>query len=173
MRLNLFNRNIFAIGVLALLVCVAPAGADGMDSVRGMAGDLGITEDQAIGGTQALLDVAKGNLGEADFSSLLDGAGLGDVMTGDRKDTKAKVKASAAGAKDKLKARAGGVSEGGGIAALAGNADLVKQFSDLGLDTGMMEEFVGSLLDAVGGGGAGSGLLSPKTELLRKGLGIL
>jgi hypothetical protein len=161
-----------ALALVTLVVGAAPAVADGKKLVKGLAGDLGITEDQAIGGTRALLDVAKGNLGEDGFKQLLDGSPeLGDILGDDHKMAKAAAGAMAGGdTMEKVKEMAG---EGGGLAALAGNADLVQKFSDLGMDSSMIEKLASGLLDKLGGGGPGSGLGNPKTKLLRKGLGIL
>ena len=83
-------RILVAIGIISLVANVAPSAADGKKLAKDLAGDLGISEDQAIGGTQALLDVAKGNLGDEEFSKLLSGdADLGDLMDGDRGSAKA------------------------------------------------------------------------------------
>ena len=171
MRSTRFSTTIVAIAVIGLVASVGPAAADNSKLVKSLSGDLGISEEQAIGGTKALLDVAKGNLGEEQFGKLLDGnPDLGDLMQGDRGTAKATAKAKAEGAKGKLK---GKVGKAGDFGSLAGNADLIKQFTDLGMDAGMVEKFAGQLLDLVGGGGPGSGLSSSKTALLREGLGIL
>jgi hypothetical protein len=170
MNSSLFSTTIVAIAIIASVLGGVPAAAEGLD-LKGLAGDLGVSEDQAIGGTTALLNVAKGNLGDDEFGELLNGSPeLGDLMKGDHGMAKGAASAMAGGsAMDMMKS----VTEGTGLDSLAANADLIKQFADLGMDAGMIEKFTGGLLDAIGGGGPGSGLLSPKTKLLRKGLGIL
>jgi hypothetical protein len=169
MSTNALRSTLFAIALIGLAAAGA-AMADGAEIVKSLTGDLGITEDQAIGGTKALLNVAKSNLGDQEFGELLSGhpglsalskrdGGLAGKMAGKMGDGDA----------------AGKIADmaGGGLASLAENADLVQSFSDLGMDSGMLEKFAGQLLDAVGGGGPGAGLMSPKTKLLRKGLGLL
>ena len=73
MQLESSHRPMIGLALIALLMAAAPAGADSKALARTLSKDLGITEDQAIGGTQALLDVVKGNLGDDEFSVLLDG----------------------------------------------------------------------------------------------------
>jgi hypothetical protein len=170
MRTNGLGRSILALAFSGLVANVGPAAADGAALAKSLAGDLGISEDQAIGGTKALLEVAKSNLGEDEFAELLSGsAGLEDIGKG--KLAGKAVKQMASGHEGHMVGE--GTAGEGGLTSLAQNADLVKQFGDLGMDSDMIGRFAGKLLDLVGGEGPGSGLLSPKTKLLRKGLGLL
>lgn len=157
---------------LAMLLLTLVAGgvqAQGMDLLKNLAG-LGVSPTQALGGTKALLNVAKGNLGAEEFSQLLGGApelaqimemsdagsalgGLGG-LGGESSDATAP---SATAMPD--------VPDVGNLDALMGNADLISQFADLGMDAGMIAKFVPSLLGVAGGDGT--------LGLLQKGLGIL
>lgn len=178
------SRFIKALGVIAaigLVVSVVPATAGDMGLTQTLVKNLGVSEAQALGGSKALLGMAKSNLGDDEFGQLTDGMpDLDEIMSGDG-DGMADMAASAAGAMggsgamdemkdgamDQMKEMAGE----GGLGALAGNADLIKTFTDLGMDSGMIEKFAGGLLDYVGGGVGGIG--GPKAKLMRKGLGLL
>ncbi|MBO3277847.1 DUF2780 domain-containing protein [Pseudomonas schmalbachii] len=107
-----------------------------------LTGQLGVTDQQALGGTGALLGLAKNKLSGTDYSQLLNAVpGL-----------------------DKL---AGGNALGGSLGNLGGSAlgnvssmaDVNKAFGALGMDQGMTGKFAGVLLDYLGKQGAGGDLL--------------
>lgn len=83
---------------------------------------LGVTQSQAVGGTAALLNQAKSNMGGDDFSGLLSAVPeLSSLM-----------------------------QSSGGVGSLLGNgASLAQQFGSLGMDSGMIGKFTPILLEFV------------------------
>lgn len=97
--------------------------------IESLTKSLGVTSAQAAGGTAALLNQAKSNLGEEDFSKLLSGVpDLSSMM-----------------------------DNAGGVGAMLGGGkglDLAKQFSALGMQSDMIGKFTSQLLkyvESVGG----------------------
>ncbi len=117
---------------------------------------LGITSDQASGGTAALLGVAKSQLGNDDFSTVTTavpelGSILGDGATEEDSGT-----SDLLGAASSLLGDSGGV--GGQVVGALGLGDT---FSKLGLDPAMVSQFLPIILDyaTAKGGKAVSDLL--------------
>ena len=188
-------KNELLVAALGLaLVFAAPVTAQDTDLISGLVSQLGISEAQATGGVQAILGTAKGKLSPTDYSSLLSGApslgklaeGMGSEAAGAASGTmSAGEMAMPAGSTDvasQATEMAGSASEMpsmGDAAASAGDAlggldmsslsqltGLTSQFSDLGLDAGMVQKFVPALLQQFGKDSATS-------SLLMKGLGLL
>ncbi|MDX9813932.1 MAG: DUF2780 domain-containing protein [Sulfurimonadaceae bacterium] len=85
---------------------------------------LGITQTQAMGGTAALLNQAKGSMSADEFSSMTSSVpGLDDIMS------------SASGVSSLL---------GGGK-----SGDLASQFSSLGMDSSMVSQFAPIVVDYI------------------------
>jgi len=163
---------------LFLLAIGAGAHAQALSLLKTLGG-LGVSPAQAIGGTKALMGLAKGSLGADEYSQLLSGApeigkvlemtgdgggmggALGGMMGGQRGEAEGEdPTALAASALQTIPA--------GSLDSLLGNADLVKQFTDLGMDASMITKFAPTLIGAVGKMGGPS-----TASLLSKGLGLL
>lgn len=163
--------------VIAALALAAPAQGQALSLLRTLGG-LGISPAQAIGGSKALLGVARGNLAPDEFSQLIGAVPqLGQVLEMGDGDG-----GGVAGALGGMR-RGGGDDSAGGedtdaivpvelpsdaLDTLLNNADLVSQFADLGMDAAMIGKFAPTLLGLAGQAGGASSL-----GLLRKGLGIL
>ncbi|MOA06549.1 hypothetical protein D3C78_1261900 [compost metagenome] len=102
-----------------------------------LTGQLGVTDQQALGGTGALLGLAKNKLSGADYSQLLNAVPGLDKLSGGN--------------------ALGGL--GGSLGNVGSMADVNKAFGALGMDQGMTGKFAGVLLDYLGKQGAGSDLL--------------
>jgi hypothetical protein len=103
---------------------VSPAKEHSSALIEGLTKSLGVTPQQAAGGTAALLNKAKSNLGEEDFSKLISGVpDLSSLLDGS-----------------------------GGLGSLLGNdgaLSLAKQFSSLGMQSDMIGKFTSQLLKYV------------------------
>lgn len=109
-----------------------------------LTGQLGVNQEQAIGGTGALLGLAKNKLGSGDYSQLLQQVpGLESLSGG-----------SALGGLGDL---------GGASKSLLGNVgsmgDVNKAFGAMGMDQSMTGQFASVLLDYFGKQGVSSNLL--------------
>ena len=171
--------------LLVTTFCLVMAFGSAVDAqslkLLGALSGLGVSPMQAIGGTKALMNVAKGNLGADEFSQLLGGAPeLGQVLEMTGSDDGGNVASALGGLRGRGDSDADSNGDGdnepivpvdlpsGALESLMGNADLVSQFTDLGMDASMIGRFAPTLLGAVSKAGGPSTL-----GLLRKGLGIL
>ncbi|EXF92133.1 hypothetical protein HK44_015140 [Pseudomonas fluorescens HK44] len=115
---------------------------------------LNVTPEQAIGGTSAMLGLAKNQLSSTDYSQLTqDAPGLGML--------------SAGGGLGMLGGLLGGSSGKSPLESALGNLDNVKNtndlnsaFSALGMDGGMIGQFTPILLQFLGQQGVGGSLLN-------------
>lgn len=109
-----------------------------------LTGQLGINQEQAVGGTGALLGLAKNKLSGGDYSQLLQQVPGLDKLSG----------SSALGGLGDL---------GGASKSLLGNVgsmgDVNKAFGAMGMDQGMTGKFAGVLLNYFGKQGVSSNLL--------------
>ncbi|MNO63397.1 hypothetical protein D3C76_541040 [compost metagenome] len=110
-----------------------------------LTGQLGVTDQQALGGTGALLGLAKNKLSGADYSQLLNAVPGLDKLSG----------SNALGGLGGSLGNLGGSALGN----VGSMADVNKAFGALGMDQGMTGKFAGVLLDYLGKQGAGSDLL--------------
>ncbi|WP_339532032.1 DUF2780 domain-containing protein [Pseudomonas mucidolens] len=116
---------------------------------------LNITPEQAVGGTGAMLGLAKNQLGAGDYSQLSKSVpGLDKLSGGNSLDS--------LGALSGMLGQNGG-SKTSGLDGLLGNvkttSDLNTAFSALGMDSGMIGQFAPVILQYLGGQGADSSLL--------------
>lgn len=161
----------------ATLALSAPAYGQALSLLRAL-GDLGVSPAQAIGGSKALLGIARGNLGSEEFSQLLgsvpqfgqvlemtgNDGGVAGALGGIRRGGDA----SADDGGEDAEPIAPVELPAGALDALMSNAELVSQFGDLGMDAAMIGKFAPTLLGVASKAGGVNSL-----GLLRKGLGIL
>ena len=108
-----------------------------MDLLNQLTQGLGITGDQAKGGAGLLFQLAKDKLGDDDFGKVAEAVpGLGDML---KAVPSGGIGAVLGGAVSAL----GGGEDAGGLASLAGG------FSQLGLDSGLIQKFIPIILSFV------------------------
>jgi hypothetical protein len=115
-----------------------------MDLVGLLSNQLKVTEDQATGGAGSLFKVAKETMSETDYGKVAEALpGIGSLI-----ESAPKISESAAGLSEKL----GGAVQG--ISALSKAEENVNklaavsdQFSQLGLDKGMVSQFIPIILN--------------------------
>ncbi|MCR4538799.1 DUF2780 domain-containing protein [Pseudomonas sp. 18.1.10] len=116
---------------------------------------LNITPEQAIGGTGAMLGLAKNKLSGNDYSQLGNSVPGLDQLSGNNA-------LGSLGALSGMLGQAGG-SKASGLDGLLGNVkstnDLNTAFSALGMDSGMIGQFAPVILQYLGGQGASSSVL--------------
>lgn len=116
---------------------------------------LNITPEQAVGGTGAMLGLAKNKLSGNDYSQLGNSVPGLDQLSGNNA-------LGSLGALSGMLGQAGG-SKTSGLDGLLGNVkntnDLNTAFSALGMDSGMVGQFAPVILQYLGGQGANSSLL--------------
>lgn len=110
-----------------------------------LTGQLGVNQEQAIGGTGALLGLAKNKLSSGDYSQLIQQVPGLDKLSGN----------SALGALGNL----GGSASKGLLGNVGSMGDVSKAFGTMGMDQGMTGKFAGVLLDYFGKQGVSSNLL--------------
>lgn len=126
--------------VIVLLVffgAVQPVSADVTDLIGLLTGKLGVTDQQAEGGAGAIFDYAKQKLGAEDFSKVTDALPGVDSLIGSAPESST------------LTGKLGSSvpSLGGQSSSAAGMASLAEQFSTLGLDSKMVNEYITVILD--------------------------
>ncbi|PCM44958.1 DUF2780 domain-containing protein [Marinobacter sp. ANT_B65] len=103
---------------------------------------LGVTETQAMGGTGALLQLAKSELGSDTISSLTSNAsGLSSLLGGDNSLT------------------------GSMLSNISSMSEVTSAFSALGMDSSMIQQFVPIVMSFLGDQGVGSSLLGQLQSL--------
>lgn len=127
--------------ILGALLILSPI-THAFELVDTLTSTLGITSEQASGGTAALLGVAKDQLGGDDFSTVTSavpelGSILGGATAGEDSGT-----SDLLGAAGSLLGDSGGV--GGQVVSALGLADT---FEKLGLDPAMVSQFIPIILD--------------------------
>ena len=148
------------IGTLCLFILIVcgfqPVTSHGgtMDLITTLVDTLGITKDQAKGGSGALFQNAKDNLSVDDFQKVSDAVPDMDEYLAAAPDVKTK-----SGLGGSLGSSLS--SLGGGAAKAGSMLDLTSAFSKLGMDSGTLGKFVPVVLDFVQskGGESVAGLL--------------
>ncbi len=125
-----------------------------------LTGQLGVSQEQAVGGTGALLGLAKNQLAGNDYSQLVKTIPGLDKLAGNNA-------LAGLGGLGNVLGKSGGDSKG--LGSLLGNADSMgdvnKAFGTLGMDSGMTEKFAQVLVDYFGKQGANSELLGSLSNL--------
>ncbi len=151
-RFSVWIGSLFVLMVCGFQPITSYAGT--MDLVTTLVDTLGITKDQAKGGSGALFQDAKDNLSADDFQKVSDAVPDMDEYL---------AAAPAAGIKGSLGGSLGSSlsSLGGGAAKAGSMADLASAFSKLGMDSGALGKFIPVVLDFVQskGGESVAGLL--------------
>ncbi len=136
-------RKMFIAMVMILGFLGTSASAAGLADT--LMSSLGVNEKQASGGAGSLLNYAKGNLSKDDFSKV-------SSSIPDMSSLLAAAPAAAAATGGSLGGLGGMASALGGDS-LAGLAGLASTFSGLGLDAGMVQQFIPVILEYVNGSG--------------------
>ncbi|UVE18171.1 DUF2780 domain-containing protein [Pseudomonas sp. LS44] len=128
--------------------------------LNALTGQLGVSPEQAVGGTGALLGLAKNQLGGADYSQLLKTIPGLDKLSG----------SNALAGLGGLGNMVGGATQTSGAAdAVLGNVsslgDVNQAFGALGMDSGMTGKFANVLIDYFGKQGLNSDALSSLSTL--------
>ena len=125
------------------------------DLLTVLTSQLNITPEQAVGGTGAMLGLAKNKLSGKDFSQLSSTVPGLDKLSGNNA-------LGSLGALSGMLGQTGG-SKTSGLDGLLGNVkstnDLNTAFSALGMDSGMVGQFAPVILKYLGGEGASSSVL--------------
>jgi hypothetical protein len=138
-------RKIFIAMIMILGLLATSASAAGLTDT--LMSSLGVNEKQAAGGAGSLLKYAKGNLSKDDFSKVSKSIpDMSSIM-------------AAAPAVAKSTGGLGGMASALGGNSLGGIASLASSFSGLGLDGGMVQQFIPVILEYVKGSG-GDGVMS-------------
>ena len=119
--------------------------------ITAVGNNLNVTPQQAVGGTGALLGLAKNKLPSSNYSALSNSVPGLDQLTG----------AGALGGLGNINGLGGVLGNSG--SSVAGNvqsmADVNKTFSALGMDSSMVGQFVPVILQYLGGQGVGGSTL--------------
>jgi hypothetical protein len=134
-----FVKKILLIFLLICWMVYAPAYAEDTGLVDLLSSQLGVTKDQAQGGTGSIFQLAKQNLSVEDFSSIAKAVPGIDQMMG----AAPKVEESS-GALGSISSMMGSKSN-----KLVGMAGLTSSFEKLGLPADMVEKFTPIILDYV------------------------
>lgn len=111
---------------------------------------LNISSEQAVGGTSALMNLAKNQLATTDYRQLIDKVPALQNLSG---------MSSQAGAVSGLLGKANPRSKSAATNEMNSLADVGSAFSGLGMDAGMISQFAPVLLQFIGGQGIGQPLL--------------
>lgn len=133
------------------IVCAETSGTMGL--VKLLTNQLGVTEPQATGGAGALFGMAKGALSETDYGQVAGAIpGIGDLM-----NAAPAVSKSTSDVSGKIGGLAGGL---GSITKAVDSANkfaaVNDQFKQLGLDAGMVSQFIPVLLSFANSAGGES-----------------
>jgi len=150
------SRSFFIITLVLLVSLIQPGltPASSLDSglVSLLTKELSIRPDQAMGGAGSILNLAKGKLSDDNFSKVASAIPEMDSLI----DSAPKIGGLGKG----LTKLTGGSGKLGGLASLAGS------FKSLGLDAGMVNNFVPVILKYVESKG-GSGVMSILSGVLK------
>ena len=133
----------FMLLLLLLLVAVGVHGQTGASGlIAALTQNLGVTEQQAEGGSGAIFQYAKGRLSPDEFSSLSSAVpGVGDLL--------AKAPAGGSGGTGGMLGQASSMLGGGASDSLGGLSSLAGPFASLGMSPDMVGKFVPTILDYV------------------------
>lgn len=119
---------------------------------------LNVSPEQAVGGTSALLNLAKNQLPSTDYSQLLSNVpALADLSGGGL--------GSQIGAVSGLLGKPNPLGGGSAQSNMQSLGDVSNAFSGLGMDAGMVSQFAPVLLEFIGGQGVGQPLLGSLASL--------
>jgi len=142
--------TLMAIGICSI---AGPASADTSKLIGSLVDTLGVTEDQATGGSGAVFREAKNNMSSSDYSQLLKAVpGIDSLI-------------SAAPQASGLAGKASSLL-GGSDGSAAGMVGLADSFSKLGLSSDMANQFVPIILDFVQTEGGEQAMTLLKSALL-------
>lgn len=137
------NRHFSLVGYvsisLLLLTFSLPAQAGGSDLIGMLTDQLGISKEQAAGGSGAIFDYAKDNLSADDFATVAKGVPDMDGLL-------------SAAPKQESSSALGKASSmlGGSDSSVGGLASLASSFETVGLDADMVQKFLPIVSDYVG-----------------------
>jgi hypothetical protein len=143
------SAGVFCVLAVAIMVAAmpTPVQADASGLISMLTSQLGVTTEQAEGGSGAILSYAKGQLSEDDYSKVTEAM----PETEDLVDSAPKKKEGG------LASQLGGASSllGGGDkgASVTGMAGLAESFSSLGLSSDMIGQFTPVILEYAKGKG--------------------
>ena len=126
----------FLLVSLLVLSVSQSVNADVMQLIPLLTNNLGVTESQAKGGAGAIFDYVKQNVSAEEFST------VSKALPG--LDSLLKFAPEASGLSGQIGALSSGLGDKSG---LAGMASLTESFSKLGLDAGMVDKYVKTILD--------------------------
>ena len=141
--------TLMAIGIFSMS---SPASADTSKLIGSLVDKLGVSKEQAAGGSGAVFKEAKNNMSPGDYSQLLNAVPGIDSLVGAAPET--------GGLAGKASSLLGGSS--GTASGMAGLAD---SFSKLGLSPDMVNEFVPVILDFVNSEGGKQAMTLLKNAL--------
>ena len=120
--------------------------------------DLNVSPEQAVGGTSALLNLAKNQLAGADYAQLMNSVPALQNLGGNSL-------LNQAGAVSGLLGKANPLGKSAVTNEMNSLSDVGNAFSGLGMDAGMISQFAPVLLEFIGGQGVGQPLLGSLTSL--------
>ncbi|MFA5679281.1 MAG: DUF2780 domain-containing protein [Pseudomonas sp.] len=156
------SAHAFSLGDAAKLTSavVAPDSAAGQTAeLMNRLTDLNVSSEQAVGGTSALLNLAKNQLPSTDYSQLLSSVPALANLSGNGSDSTAGAIGGLLGKSNPLAKQP---AQAAGIQSMT---DVAAQFSNLGMDSGMVSQFAPVLLQFIGNQGVGQPLLGTLTSL--------
>ena len=154
--------NAFSLGDAAKLTsAVAAPGSTTAQSAElvNRLSALNVSPEQAVGGTSALLNLAKNQLPSTDYSQLLSSVPALANLSGGGLGSQA---GAIGGLLSKSNPLAKQPSQAAGIQSMT---DVAAQFSNLGMDGGMISQFTPVVLQFIGNQGVGQPLLGTLTSL--------
>lgn len=155
------TAHAFSLGEAAKLTSAiaAPDSATARSAeLLGKLTDLNVSSEQAVGGTSALLNLAKNQLASTDYAQLMNSVPALHNLTGN-------TLANQAGAVSGLLGKANPLAKGAAQSDMHSLTDVGNAFSALGMDAGMVSQFAPVLLEFIGGQGVGQPLLGNLTSL--------
>lgn len=121
--------------------------------------DLNVSSEQAVGGTSALLNLAKNQLPSTDYSQLLSSVPALSNLAGNDLGNQVGAVSGLLGKSNPL------AKQPAQAASIQSMTDVAAQFSNLGMDSGMVSQFAPVLLQFIGNQGVGQPLLGTLTSL--------
>jgi hypothetical protein len=151
MKTSIFIK-IITLMAISIFVIYSPVFADTSKLIGTLVDTLGVTEDQATGGSGAVFREAKNNMSSGDYSQLLKAVpGIDSLM-------------SAAPQVGGLTGKATSLL-GGSAGSATGMANLADSFSKLGLASDMVKQFLPVIMDYVQSEGGDQAMMLLKSAL--------
>lgn len=149
---NRFYISFIVLAIIGICSIASPVSADTSKLIGTLVDTLGVTEDQATGGSGAVFREAKNNMSSGDYSQLLKAVpGIDSLM-------------SAAPQSGGLTGKATSLL-GGSAGSATGMANLADSFSKLGLAPDMVNQFVPVIMDFVQSEGGDQAMTLLKSAL--------